>query len=73
VPGEAIAAAGRPVEAADQVHEGGLARTGGTHHGDEIARLDVQGDPVERHHPAGVEIVDPSEIARFDEGQRGVP
>ena len=71
--GEPVVAAGRPIEAADQVHEGGLARAGRPHDGDEIARLDVERHAVERHDAAGVEVVDPAEIARFDESHRRVP
>ena len=59
--------AGRPVEAADEVHEGRLARARRTHDGDEIALVDVERHAVERDDASGIEIVDPSQIARFDE------
>ena len=41
---QAVRPAGRLIQAADQVHEGGLAGTGGTHDGNELAGLDGQGD-----------------------------
>ena len=40
---DAIGSGGRPVEAADDVHEGGLARAGGAHDCDEFPALDRQG------------------------------
>jgi hypothetical protein len=41
-PGQPVGAHGRPVEAADEVHEGGLARARRAHDGDEVALLNVQ-------------------------------
>ena len=40
--------AGRLVERRKEVHQGGFARTGGAHHGDELAGLHVEGDPLQR-------------------------
>ncbi len=49
-PGQHIAAAAGHVEAAQDVHEGGLARTGRPHDGDELARLDGKVDAVQHRH-----------------------
>src|SRR5882757_9819131 len=41
-------AAGRYVKAAEDVHRGGLARTGRAHHCREIARFDIEIDALQR-------------------------
>ena len=43
-----VLAAGRPVEAADDVHQGRLARPGRSHDGDEFAAIDGNADPLQR-------------------------
>lgn len=48
VAGEAELAAGGDVEAAEDVHEGRLAGTGGPGDGDELVLLDPEGHPGER-------------------------
>ena len=42
------AAGGRGIEAAEQVHEGGLAAAAGTDDGEEFALLDPQTHPIQR-------------------------
>jgi hypothetical protein len=44
---EGVAARRRHVQAAEQVHHGGLARAARAHHGDELARRDLQIDALE--------------------------
>ncbi len=44
---EAVGAAGGAVEAAEEVHQRGLARTRGTHDGDELAGVDGEVDAVQ--------------------------
>jgi hypothetical protein len=46
--GEAIRAAGGPVEAAHEVHEGGFAGARGAHHRDELPGLDLERHAGER-------------------------
>ena len=67
-PGEAIGAGGGAIEAADQVHQGRFAGPGGTHHGGEIAVLDLERDTVEGDDAAGIELVDAGEVAGLDQG-----
>src|SRR5207237_9166820 len=57
-PVEEVAAAGWQVQAADDVHEGALARAGGTHDGDELAVLDAEVDPLQGLHPHVAHPVD---------------
>src|SRR5262249_37428998 len=45
--GEVVAAGGGAVEAAEAVHEGGLAGAGRADEGDELALVDVEGDALE--------------------------
>src|SRR5512141_2538024 len=47
-PVQEVGSGRRTVEAPDDVHEGGLAGTGGAHHRDELARRNDQGNAVER-------------------------
>ena len=46
-----VRAAGRPVEAADQVHERRLAGAGRPHDRDELARFDLRARPRAAHGP----------------------
>jgi len=60
-----VGARGRPVEAADDVHEGRLAGAGRAHDAEELTRADAQIDtPQGRHRKAGfpVEFADPREL-----------
>ena len=47
---EEVAAAGRPVEAAEDRHQRRLARARGAHDGDELARFDGEADAAQRVH-----------------------
>ena len=47
LPGHPVAARGRAVQRAEDVHEGGFARTRGAHDGHHLSRLDAQVDAVE--------------------------
>ena len=67
---EAVAAGRRTVEAADEVHEGRLARARRAHDGDEVACLDVERDAAQRDDAAAVELVDAAEVACLDERHR---
>ncbi|KAG1393634.1 hypothetical protein G6F59_014324 [Rhizopus arrhizus] len=58
-----LAAAG-VVQAADQVEQGGLARTGGAHQRDEVAARDVQGDAVQHLHFLGATLVGLGDVAQ---------
>ena len=54
---EPVAAGGRGVEAAEQVHERRLAGAGGPHDGDELAGIDRHRDPAQGVHHVGPEHV----------------
>ncbi|KAG1081628.1 hypothetical protein G6F40_015417 [Rhizopus arrhizus] len=58
-----LAAAG-VVQAADQVEQGGLARTGGAHQRDEVAARDVQVDAVQHLHFLGATLVGLGDVAQ---------
>jgi hypothetical protein len=55
--GEEVAPAAGAVEAAEDVHEGRLARAGGAHDGDELTRADVQVDLLQGGEGAGRRVV----------------
>jgi hypothetical protein len=58
---EQVTSGGGPVDEAQHVQQGRFARTGRTHHGDELALLDIQLDIAERgrlHLVGLVEAVD---------------
>src|SRR3546814_6868575 len=61
-----LAAAGR-VQAADQVEQGGLARTRGTHQRDEVALVDVQVQAVQHGDLLRAALVGLGEVARSEE------
>jgi len=65
-----LAAAGR-VQSADQVEQGGLARTGRAHQRDEIAAVDVQVDAMQHLHLFGAALVGLGDVAEGDEGGHG--
>src|SRR5882724_1014300 len=52
-----VLAGGRPVEAAQEVHEGRLARSRGPHHGDELAALDRDRHAAERVDGVRTEVI----------------
>ena len=66
---EPVGAAGRQVEAAEDVHQRALAGAGGAHDRDVLAALDPQGDAVERAHRDLVgDLVDALGVADVDDG-----
>src|SRR5580765_6464128 len=67
---EAVFAAGGAVEAADQVHEGGLARPGRAHDRYELAFADAHADAVERAHLGVAHAVELDQVARLDQHQK---
>ena len=72
---EHVGARGGPVEEADDVHEGRLARTRRAHHGHELARLDGEVDAAQRDDVvAALQRVDLAQVAdRDDRGHRAPP
>jgi hypothetical protein len=62
---DAIAAAGRPVEAADDVHERRFAGARRTHDGDEFAGFDRERHAVERAHHRLAVGIEPPHVLRF--------
>jgi hypothetical protein len=54
LPGHHDRAAGRPVQAGDQVEQGRLAAARRAHHGDRLARREFQADLVDRGRPVAV-------------------
>src|SRR5690606_37195035 len=60
------------VEAADDVHRGGLARAGRCHDGDEFAAVDLQVHPVQRPHLGLALAVDARDVAEFDQRCHGL-
>ena len=68
-----IGACGGHVQAADDVHAGGLARTGLAHDGHELACLDPHGDVVQRldHRVAHVVIL--AHLVEFDQSAHPIP
>jgi hypothetical protein len=64
---EAIVAAGRPVEAAEDVHQRALARARRAHDGDEFAGLDRERDAVQRMHGLIAHRIGLDQIGRFDQ------
>ncbi len=65
-------AAGGAVETADEVEQGGLAGTGGTHEGNEVAALDLQVDAVQDLHLLRAALIGLDDVAQGDEGRHGV-
>src|SRR6185369_2159932 len=66
-PGEATGATRRSVEAADDVHEGRLARSRRTHDGDELPYPDVERDAAQRLHLDVAEPVDLPQVAHLNQ------
>ena len=66
---EKVAARGRPVEAADDVHERALAGARRAHDGHELARRDRERDAVERAHLDLAHLVDLDEVLDPDDIQ----
>ena len=66
-----VLAAGRAVEAADQVHEGGLARARRAHDGDELVLPDDHVDAAERVHHLAADVVVALQIPGDDHGIPG--
>ena len=64
---EAVGARGRPVEAADHIHEGGFAGTGRAHHRDELAGIDFQIHVEKRMHGLVAEMIKARELLDFDQ------
>ncbi len=68
---QAVGARGRLVEAADHVHQGGLAAARGTHDGHVLAAVDREIDAVERVHLLGAHVVDLGDLRELDQRHRG--
>ena len=64
---EPVGARGRPVEAADDIHEGRFAGARRAHHGDEIAGVDAERDVVQRLHRLVAEPVEARQLLEFDQ------
>ena len=62
---------GRPVEAAEDVHQRGLARAGGAHQRDHLAALDRQRDALEHRHVDLAEVVGLVDVFEADEFHGG--
>ena len=65
--GEEVAAGGRVVEAADDVHQRRLARPRGTDHGDEVALVDGEADAVQRPHLGVAAAVDLGDLLETED------
>jgi hypothetical protein len=64
---EHVLAGTRPVQAAEHVHEGGLAGSGWTHHRGEFAFRDVDADARERPDLVVADPVGLRQVARMDQ------
>ena len=67
---EAIRAGGRRIEAAEDVHAGGLARAARPHHRDELAGTNAQVDAAQRAHFALAFAVDLGDLRQLDDRRR---
>ena len=56
-PFEQVATAGRLVEAAENIHEGGLAAAAGSHDRNELPALDLHADPAQRMHACFAQVI----------------
>ena len=63
---EGVATAGRPIEAAEDRHQGGLARSGRPHDGDKLAALDDEVHPAKGVHVNVTDAVNPRDVLDFD-------
>ena len=61
----------RRIQAAEDVHQGGLAAAGRADDRDELSFLDVQGHVVQRADFLLAEAVDLADVAEFDQGHGG--
>ncbi len=68
---EPVFAAGRAVQAADHVHEGGLPRARRAHDGDELVLPDDEIHAAERVHHLAPHVVVPLELPGHDDGIAG--
>ncbi len=68
---EEIMAAGRRIEAAQNVHSCRLARARGAHHGDELAVINRKVDPGQRRDLGLAGPVDFGDLAKLDERDSG--
>ena len=64
---EDVFAGGRPVEAADDVHERRLSRSGRTHDRDVLAMLDDEIDAAQRVNLLRSELIDARQLVHFDQ------
>jgi len=71
LPFQAVGAVGRCVEAAEDVHEGGLARAGGAYDRDHLALLDLEVDPTQRLHGELARVVGLGHPLHADQGGDG--
>src|SRR5262249_14255679 len=67
-----VVTAGRPVEAADDVHHGGLARAGRAHDGAEIALFDGHRDATQRVHSDGAHLVSLGDVLQVEQRHGGL-
>ena len=67
---EHVAAAGRPIKAAEGVHEGALARAGGAHEREKLPCFDIEADLAQRMDSDFSEVVGLGDIAELNEGHR---
>ena len=65
---EQVAARGGPVEAAERVHERGLAGAAGAHDGHKLALVQLQGDAADGVHLHLARIVDAVDVLKLDDG-----
>ena len=69
---ELVLARGGRVQAADQVHQGGLARAGRAHDGHVLAALDVQRDVPQGVDRLGAHLVAPRNVLESDQAHKPV-
>ena len=70
---EQVVAAGRAIEAAEDVHQRRLARTGGAHDGDELAAVNGEAHAAQRVHLGVAQPIDLGHIAHDDDRLAGLP
>ncbi len=66
-----IGSASRPVEAAENVHQGRLARPGLADNRDELAGMHLNRDTIERVHGCLARAINPLDLLEFQQGRRG--
>ena len=69
---EAVLPAGRTVETADEVHQGGLARAGCAHDGDEFARIDLQTHAMQHFDRKIAVAIGLADADQFDQRNRAL-